>query len=324
MSDKELGDLPSIPRARLDRLFRTAERVWEEREDVRAEYQDVRSLEFWYWFMWHGARDYERVRADLYPSPPENLMLRVVGNTDREAYRHSGLVNWRRVAGCLEEAGLDLSVGRLKDRARGRAKVLDFGCGCGRILQFFARYAQSCSFSGADVDEQAAAWCRETFDFAQFKALPKEPASGFAAERFDAVYAYSVFTHLPEHRHRAWLEELHRITKPGAAVVLTTMGQHALEDFANGGRPGLWPSAEVVSEDLEECQKTGFRFYPYEKLDWGEESNDEFFKSWDLGEYGSTFILPSYVEKNWLDLFDLVAIHEAPDDWQDYVVLKRR
>jgi len=316
MGNNDPWVLPHVAYSRLDELFRIGERIWQEREDVRQSFGRVTSWEFWYWLMWHGARDHEEVRASLYPPPPDNLMRRVVGQADETTYRQSGLVDWRRILGSLVEAGFDLS--------DAGAEMLDFGCGCGRILQCFARYADRCRLTGADVDDQAIAWCRSSFDFASFAVLPKAPPSDFEPSRFDAVYAYSVFSHLPEALHLAWLEELRRIAKPGAVVVLTTMGRNCLEEFADGRRPNDIPSAEQAAADLEECERAGFRYYPYGELKWGEPGNDEFFGSWDLEQYGSTFILPSYVRQRWTDLFDLVAIHEAPDQWQDYVILKRR
>jgi hypothetical protein len=44
----------------------------------------------------------------------------------------------------------------------------------------------------------------------------------------------------------------------------------------------------------------------------------------DADVYGMTFIDLCYIREHWLDLFELVHVTEAPDDWQDYVVLRRR
>ena len=315
MKDSESAGLPSVPYPRLDRLFRTSERIWHDREDVRDQCGQVTSWAFWYWLLWHGAREYEEVRASLYRPPPENLTRRVVGKGDEDAYRQSGLVNSGRILRCLADAGCDL--------AGTSTEVLDFGCGCGRLLQCFARYADRCRLVGADVDEQAIAWCRSAFDFAEFAVLPKVSPSDFETARFDVIYAYSVFSHLPEQSHRAWLEELHRIAKPGAVLVLTTMGRNCLQQYASGKRLDEAPSASQVAADLTECERTGFLFYPYGALNFGESSNAAFFDSWDLDQYGSTFILPTYVREHWVDVFQLVAIHEAPDRWQDYVILRR-
>ncbi len=239
----------------------------------------------------------------------------MVGQGDEDAYRQSGLVNSGRILRCVADAGCDL--------AGTSTEVLDFGCGCGRLLQCFARYTDRCRLTGADVDEQAIAWCRSAFDFAEFGVLPQASPSDFETARFDVIYAYSVFSHLPEASHRAWLEELHRIAKPGAVLVLTTMGRNCLRQYASGKRPDEHPSARRVAADLEECERTGFLFYPYGAQNFEEPSNAAFSDSWDLDQYGSTFILPAYVREHWVDVFQIVEIHEAPDRWQDYVILRR-
>jgi hypothetical protein len=51
--------------------------------------------------------------------------------------------------------------------------------------------------------------------------------------------------------------------------------------------------------------------------------NQDHFRAWDLEDYGSTFILEPYIRRHWLARFELLAIHESPDGWQDYVVLRR-
>jgi len=52
--------------------------------------------------------------------------------------------------------------------------------------------------------------------------------------------------------------------------------------------------------------------------------NQQHFAAWDLEEYGSTFILDSYFGAKWTDLFHVVSWHAAPDDWQDYAILRWR
>jgi SAM-dependent methyltransferase len=220
-----------------------------------------------------------------------------------------------RIDGCLREAGFD--------PVRG-GSVLDLGVGCGRILQYLAVYAKSCRLVGADVDEAAIAWCAKHLDFAAFQSLPRQPPSAFADGEFDAVYAFSVFSHLPEALHLRWLEEIARIARPGAAVVITVHGRHVIDEIVNRRRPHVTPSAQGLAAALPEIERRGFGFFPYRKLRFSDRENDRFFASWDLEEYGDTFILERYVRERWTKSFELVALHEAPDDWQDHVVLRRR
>ncbi|MBS0490065.1 MAG: class I SAM-dependent methyltransferase, partial [Proteobacteria bacterium] len=48
----------------------------------------------------------------------------------------------------------------------------------------------------------------------------KTPTS-LAPKSKDLVYAYSVLTHLREKAVRAWLEEVHRVLRPGGLALLT-------------------------------------------------------------------------------------------------------
>jgi SAM-dependent methyltransferase len=309
------GRLPEVEIERIWKLFREGERIWARRPDLQAAFPAVHPMDFWFWLMWHGSREEPEVARLMYPEPPTHLMYRVVGQeATPRGFLEGGLVDWRRMHLCLTEGGFEFERG---------GRVLDFGCGCGRILRFFARYASTCKFSGADVDEGAVDWCRQIFDFATFERLLHRPPSPFPSGHFDAVYAFSVFSHLPETLHRAWLEELFRITRPGAVVVLTIQGRRVIDKMIARGSPSDIPSSAELRRDLPRILKDGLAFYPFRKLTLQNERNQQHFDEWDLEQYGSTFILPHYVHDRWTDLFDVVSLHLAPDDWQDYVVLRR-
>ena len=310
-----LARLPKVPDARLDALFRIGEQIWAEREDVRARCQTVKSWDFWKWLLWHGTEEYVDVR-NLYAFPDDHLIHRVIGHTSsRREYLQGGVVDATQIRLRLIEAGFDFDRGGC---------VLDFGCGSGRILQVLARHADTCMLYGADVDKGAIYWCDAQLKFARAVLLPQQPPCAFSDGRFDAVYAFSVFSHLPEDRHRLWLEELHRITKPGAALVLTIQGRKVIAEYVSGRRPGDFPPAEVLRHDLPDIERSGVRFYPYKRLRFQDKRNQREFDTWDLESYGSMFILEPYVRKRWLNLFEFVALHEAPNEWQDYVLLRRR
>ena len=233
---------------------------------------------------------------------------------DERTFRLGGLFDWRRMVLSLLEGGFDFQRG---------GRVLDFGCGCGRILRHFARYAPTCDLSGTDVDEVAVRWCRENLDFAAFEVLPKRPPSPFPDASFDAVFAFSVFSHLPETLHRAWLEDLFRITKPGALLVVTVQGTRVIDRMIARNLSADVPTADVLRRDLGRILESGFAFYPYGRHIYGDRQNQEFYDGWDFEQYGSTFILDRYFRTRWSDLFHVVSWNPAPDDWQDYVILRR-
>ena len=48
--------------------------------------------------------------------------------------------------------------------------MLDFGCGCGRILRWWASLKDSCEIWGCDYNADLIAWCQRRLSyFAQFK-----------------------------------------------------------------------------------------------------------------------------------------------------------
>jgi SAM-dependent methyltransferase len=313
--DTGSGKLPEVPYPRLNAMFRLGERVWSEREDLRAAFGSIESWDFWYWLMWHGTKELEEVRDQLYPLPPEYLIHRVVGEESTLTYFRSGLVNWRRMVLCLTEGGFDFTRS---------AALLDYGCGCGRVIQFLSRYAATCELFGADIDAEAIEWCSQHLDFARFLALTEEPPSPFSAGQFDGVCAFSVFSHLPEDLSRQWLKELHRIMKPGAALVLTVQGREVVKKIITSEREDDFPSAKVLRRMTRKLESRGFWFFPYHRFESTDDRNQGYFEQLTRGSYGSAFVLEPYIRESWLDCFELVAFHAAPDRWQDYVVLRNR
>jgi len=297
-------------------LFRAGNALWESRPDLQARFPADRAADFWYWLLWHGPSMHESSEDLFPPAPPKHLMRRVVGsNSSAQAYRRSGLVDWWRLEEGLREGGFDPAQG---------GRLLDFGVGCGRILQGFAVYSARCKITGVDVDAEAIQWCRSQLDFARFATLPRFPPAEIVSSSFDAIYAFSVFSHLPEDLHRRWLEELARLAAPGAVVAITVQGWHVVHEMERG-RGGEDPSlCRDLRKRRSELEDRGFLFVPYRTLRFDETENSRFFESWDLDAYGNTFIAESYVRAHWSDLFEILGYYEAPDDWQDLVVLRRR
>jgi SAM-dependent methyltransferase len=63
---------------------------------------------------------------------------------------------------------------------------------------------------------------------AEFQTNELAPPLNYEAEKFDLIYAVSVFTHLPEDLQYAWLDELRRVLRPRGILLLTLHGQSRL------------------------------------------------------------------------------------------------
>src|SRR5947209_13595411 len=154
------------------------------------------------------------------PIPPRRLRFSVAGTDDRAWFLRSG----RAGADVLREV-----LGRVGRPIQSLESMLDFGCGCGRVIRHFADL-RNVQLHGTDVSAGAIRWCRENLRFADFQRNGLAPPTVYGAETFDLVYAFSVFTHLPEHLQFDWMRELRRVLRPEGLLVMTTHGASYLHD----------------------------------------------------------------------------------------------
>jgi cyclopropane fatty-acyl-phospholipid synthase-like methyltransferase len=92
------------------------------------------------------------------------------------------------------KAGLVRIGGTLNDFER----VLDFGCGCGRVMRWLAQEVPPERISGSDIDAPAVEWLAGEIPSATLAVNPGLPPLAFDDQAFDLVLSYSVFSHLDE------------------------------------------------------------------------------------------------------------------------------
>jgi SAM-dependent methyltransferase len=111
-------------------------------------------------------------------------------------------------------------------------RVLDFGCGAGKLLRHFLAEAERCEFIGCDIDEPSIEWLREHFSppLSVF-VCDEKPGVPLPDEHVDLALAMSVFTHLTDH-WAGWLLEIHRVLRPGGRFVCTFLGHGMSESIA--------------------------------------------------------------------------------------------
>lgn len=161
----------------------------------------------------------ENWTRDEYPLPPPGLVYAVAGHFDVSLYVESGAYHAEFIRARLESAGVDLE---------GVTRLLDFGCGCGRVLRHW-HALRSTDVCGSDLSPKLVAWCRRALPFASVQTNALEPPLPYASGSVEVVYAISVFTHLTEDLQIRWMRELERILAPGGVAIVTTKGLSRLD-----------------------------------------------------------------------------------------------
>ena len=111
---------------------------------------------------------------------------------------------------------------RRKPRIRFRLRM-------GRLIRFFLRDVLGDNLHGLDVDARAIETCEDTMLYGRYRQIQPFAPTDFAADSFDLIFAYSVFSHLPESVHIDWIKEFSRVLKPGGVLVVTTLGRDFIE-----------------------------------------------------------------------------------------------
>ena len=197
--------------------------------------------------------------------------------------------------------------------------ILDFGAGCGRVVQFVAPAAQGSSCSACDVDEQAVHWARDHMPHVAWQVNSFDPPLPYADASFDLVYSISIFTHIDRDSQDRWLEELHRVLRPGGMALVTVAGETIRQQFRTGQMVSNTSdfTGAIKGSDTDE---DAVAFFPYERSNWNEADFP------GIGaNYGMTFNDPADVAGRWSQTFDVLDQHAgAINNGQDLVVMRRR
>jgi SAM-dependent methyltransferase len=157
---------------------------------------------------------HRRQRGERFPIPGPYLRLSTAGTAD---------LRWFLDSGRLGAQALHAAVARTGTQFESLERVLDFGCGCGRVLRHLASEAGP-ELYGADLNHRAVAWCARFLPLARALKNGLEPPLDLPSEHLNLVFAFSVFTHLPPPLADRWIDELKRVLSPGGLLVLSTHG----------------------------------------------------------------------------------------------------
>lgn len=214
-----------------------------------------------------------------------------------------GLYEADMVADALASAGVEL--GSLRS-------ALDFGCSSGRVVRVLASTHPQVAWHGCDPNGPAIAWAREHLDGIRFFRSPQRPPLDLSDESLDLVYAISIWSHFEPHVGLRWLEEMRRVLRPGAHLVLTTHGTTTVEHDAERRLRTPEQLAEIA--DALATRSTWYQCEFGEEGDWGVVDP----------EWGTAFLTPEWLLAHVLPAWQLVEFAPGRNAGnQDLYVLRR-
>jgi SAM-dependent methyltransferase len=194
------------------------------------------------------------------------------------------------------------------------SRILDFGCGWGRLTRYLARDAEPGRLHGCDPVEGILQVCRDNgvpAELARSDPVPERlPFDG----EFDLAFAFSVFTHLSEPAHESCLRALHRSLRAGGLLVVTVRPPGYVRQS-----PLMRPALESLGPDpAARLAESRYLFVPHPP--------DPRHFQYQGGEmsYGETVVTLPYVRERWSALFDLLEIDLLVHDLHQVMLTLRR
>jgi len=186
-------------------------------------------------------------------------------------------------------------------RSLERARVLDFGCGWGRIIRLLYKYVGYDNIFAVDPWEEPIALCKQ-HGVKAYLAISEEVPTALPFEgEFDLIYAFSVFTHLSEKTTRAAFTTLRRSIADDGVLLITVRPRE------------YWQVHGAAVADRMEAKhdQRGFAFLPSNRTPIGGDIT-----------FGDTSMAADYVAANF-PRWQVVTGHSNPvDRYQSLLFLR--
>jgi len=164
-------------------------------------------------------------------------------------------------------------------------RVLDYGCGWGRLTRLLLREIDCRNICGVDVDARLVESANALLPVIDHRLIHSMQPLPLEDRRFDLAFANSVFSHLSRASHEHTIAELARVLKPGGVAVLSLLDVTATERLYAAEDTRAWVENILGSRELlrQRLETDGFH--------WGDTGR------WH--EYGLAVVDNAWVEETW-------------------------
>ncbi|MEO8664086.1 MAG: class I SAM-dependent methyltransferase [Ignavibacteria bacterium] len=228
------------------------------------------------------------------PVPPKELRLGY-GNTAEEYL--NGKIQIKRMLEILKKNKFEITSGN---------KILDFGCGAGRMIRWLKTFSKDCEIWGTDISSEHIYWANQylkpPFNFATTTTIPHLP---FEDGYFNFIYSGSVFTHIDDLAD-AWFLELRRVCSKDAFLYITIQDKHTIKLLDNEYK-GQWLSSFMNDMSVYRENKNDF-----DVIVGGRGPDSQVFYDID------------YLKRSLNTFFEIISVEEEAYGYQTALVLRKK
>jgi SAM-dependent methyltransferase len=168
-------------------------------------------------------------------------------------------------------------------------RILDFGCGHGRVMRALRDDFPDAELTACDLDEDGVRFCAERFAALGVVSRPEIPLISLP-RGYDAIWCGSVLTHLAAPQWKQLLDRFAEWLAPGGVLVFTTHGRSTVATLrARHWSYGL-ADAEIDAV-LAKYDHAGFGYIAYP----------------GQANYGFSLCTPAWVQ-GFLETFDALEL----------------
>lgn len=159
-----------------------------------------------------------------------------------EVYYQNGAESAKKIAGIITDLGVK------KDKNH---SFLEFASGYGMVSRHLVKEIAPMRLVSCDIHEQAVCFLKNQLGIDSIGSN-YVPENLKINDSFDAVFALSFFSHMPDKSFGRWLKALYNAVEPGGYLIFTTHGQITAQMYNLSIPPeGILFSQESEQFDLD-------------------------------------------------------------------------
>lgn len=226
--------------------------------------------------------------------PPQYNIARVQRIQNRSGAAISGASDARRI----------LRIAERHKSLEAPFRILDWGCGFGRVSRHLSSFARNATVLGADIDDENLDWMKAHLP--HITPVPSDISGHIAQDdkSVDIVFGISVMTHLRVDVMKLWLKELCRITRNDGLLLLTVAADSSL----------AFTSRWVSNDNIDTWRKNGEIVFGNQGAVDSNIGGEDY--------YVQSLINEERVRAVWSEFVDVLEVIPAVFGYQDMVVCR--